>query len=71
LEYFKITKEELSSLFEPDNIHDHLSWQKFLSLGGIEGLCKGMRINIKQGLSMDDREMREDHYGRNDPVFAP
>ncbi len=30
-----------------------------------------MRVNLKQGLSMDDREMREDHYGRNDPVFAP
>ena len=65
-----MTRAELSNLFEPDSIRDNLSYTKLLALGNVEGLAIAMRTNLKSGISDGDTDLREDHFGRNDPVFA-
>lgn len=58
-------KNELSALFEPDNIHDNISNTKLRALGGLEGLAKSLRTNLKAGISLADQEAREEYFGKN------
>lgn len=40
-------------------------------MGGINGLAKLVRTNLKMGIGENDKELREDHFGLNDPTLAP
>jgi len=55
-------------LFEPDNIHDRLSNKKLRALGGIVGIAKSLKTNLRTGISESDIELRIESFGKNDPV---
>jgi hypothetical protein len=70
---FKLTKDELANLFEPDNIRhgDSIEWLK--NSGKIEGLEGLLHTNYRKGIYKDskDHEARTKAYGDNQPIVKP
>lgn len=67
---FEIDADQISKLFEPDNIRDHESIKMVKSqFGGIEGILKNLKSDVKKGISgkKEDIEARQQFFGRNDP----
>jgi hypothetical protein len=46
-QYFSLSANELADLFQPDNVRTGESLVKLGSWGGIDGVQKALRTNIK------------------------
>jgi len=70
---FKLSTEELASLFEPDNIRHGDSIEALKNWGKIEGLESLLHTNYRKGIYKDskDHEARIKAYGDNQPIVKP
>ncbi|EGR30692.1 hypothetical protein IMG5_125530 [Ichthyophthirius multifiliis] len=68
---FIIDPQELSSLFEIDNIRDKVSQSKLIVLGGAKGLLDQLFTNLKAGINTkpDEIKARKIFYGDNKPAL--
>lgn len=70
-EEFKITltPNDLSPLFDHDNIHSGKSLELLKKLDGLQGLCKGLSTSIQHGITTKPEQLsqREKIFGTNHP----
>jgi P-type Ca2+ transporter type 2B len=66
---FMITTEDLSKLFDHDNIREGKSLELLKTLHGVPGLCEGLLTSQHKGISLNPKEMQERQkaYGKNTP----
>ncbi|KAL4483880.1 hypothetical protein ABPG72_013886 [Tetrahymena utriculariae] len=65
---YVIKKEELSDLFQFDNIRDGSSLQKVLKLGSIDGVLKALNTDLEQGITSQSIQERIQAYGQNERI---
>jgi len=65
--------DELSDLFQPDNVRSGHSLETIGKWGGIHGLEKGLSTSAKKGIHGDptDIKRRNDVFGNNQPIVKP
>lgn len=70
---FKLSKDQLANLFEPDNIRHGDSIDALKSWGKIEGLEGLLHTSYRKGIYKDskDHESRTKAYGDNQPIVKP
>lgn len=70
---FKIKVDELTLLFEPDNIRHGDSIGQLKKWGGVDSLESHLATNFRKGIVKDskDHDKRVESYGDNKPIIKP